>query len=306
MSISTAQRIRLGIFLVVGALFLGVFTVIAIGSKLSQTQKSYYSYFIGESLSGLEVGASVKFRGIEIGRVHGISYDPSDLTQVKVHYKIDSEFPVKSDMIAQTGMPGITGIKYVEINGGASDTAQILDEGATIPAKQSFMANITGQAESIAAQMELFLKRLNFIFHPDSMKVVKQILHNVEGITHTSNTFMAEVSPDIKLITQSVKQAMHKIDLIAADIKLVTTNFHTNFDAEKFMNIVEHVDSSAQAIQNLSENLDFTIMQSREDFSIALENLREALENTNELSKILLENPSLIIRGEQQKQRRIP
>ena len=58
-------------------------------------------------------------------------------------------------------------------------------------------------------------------------------------------------------------------------------------------------------MKTLSKNLDLTIRQTREDFTVSMENLRETLENANELSKILAENPSLILRGETQKERDI-
>jgi hypothetical protein len=45
------------------------------------------------------------------------------------------------------------------------------------------------------------------------------------------------------------------------------------------------------------------VRQSREDISVSMQNLREALENANQLAKELSENPSLLLKGEQQKER---
>jgi hypothetical protein len=46
-------------------------------------------------------------------------------------------------------------------------------------------------------------------------------------------------------------------------------------------------------------------MQSREDFGSTLENLQQTMENINELSAMLLENPSLLLYGNPQKKRKI-
>jgi hypothetical protein len=62
-------------------------------------------------------------------------------------------------------------------------------------------------------------------------------------------------------------------------------------------------DSTVRSVKNLTENLNLIVKQSREDFSISMQNLRETMENANELMKVLSENPSLILRGEQQKER---
>jgi hypothetical protein len=47
------------------------------------------------------------------------------------------------------------------------------------------------------------------------------------------------------------------------------------------------------------------IRQGREDFTVGLENIREASENANQLTKTLAENPSLLLKGEAQKERDI-
>jgi len=56
-------------------------------------------------------------------------------------------------------------------------------------------------------------------------------------------------------------------------------------------------------MQQLSQDMSLIVKQSREDIMVSMENLREALENANELTKILAENPSLLLKGEQQKER---
>jgi hypothetical protein len=40
------------------------------------------------------------------------------------------------------------------------------------------------------------------------------------------------------------------------------------------------------------------VLQTREDISISMENLREAMESANQLMRLLADDPSLLIRGE--------
>jgi len=201
-------------------------------------------------------------------------------------------------------MMGITGLKYMEILGGTNESKQ-LKEHSEIPAKQSFIASITGKSEVIIAKIELLLNHLNAITHPDSLKSIKKILSNVEGITGTTDKFMDDITPDVKQITASVKSTLKKVDMISSDIRTVTGGISDSLDLGQLTQIIPMIDSSVQSMKSLTENLDMTIKQSREDFAVGLENLREALENANELTKVLLENPSLIIRSETQKERRI-
>ena len=96
-----------------------------------------------------------------------------------------------------------------------------------------------------------------------------------------------------------------KIDSISSNVKKVTDNFNNNVDFTKFADILDRINSTSESIESLSKTLDLTVKQSREDISASMINLRQALENVNELSRLLREDPSLILRGEKQKQRRL-
>ncbi|MFP4416697.1 MAG: MlaD family protein [Chitinivibrionales bacterium] len=303
MSITRAQRARLGMFMISGAILIAVFIAIPVGFSLTKQEKVYYSFFQEESsLSGLEQGADIKFRGVPIGEVADITYNPREITRIKVKFRIQSDFPVKEDMYVQTGMMGITGLKYVEIMGG-SDTSSLLPEGSMIESKASLMSTITGKTDVLVGKVELLLNHIVEITNPDSLAAIKEIVNNVAGISADVQTFVSGTAPELNNITTAAKSTVQKMDLIAKDIKNITDNLNRGLEADQMKQILTSVDSAAHSMKNMSEDLGLTIRQTREDFTISMENLRETLENANELSKQLAENPSLLIRGEQQRER---
>ena len=306
MSISQAQRARLGIFMIMGGILLTLFIAIPLGLKLRDNTELYYSYFGGgESMSGLGVGAEVKYNGVKIGTIDKIILDPKDFTKVKVVYRINRDIiAITEGMEARTGLMGITGLLYIEITGGSPD-AKVLPENSKIPSKPSLMHAITGKAEIIIGKVEILLNHLNMLTNPDSLTSIKEILDNVAGITHTVDEFVKEASPDIKKVAATASTTMEKIEAISGDVQSITSKLDREIDFKQMAGILDEISSSAKSLKNLSETLDLTVMQSREDISSSLENLREALENVNELSRVLLDNPSLILRGDSQKERRI-
>jgi ABC-type transporter Mla subunit MlaD len=96
---------------------------------------------------------------------------------------------------------------------------------------------------------------------------------------------------------------MEKIDAISGDIQTMTSNVNRSIDSERLGQILSSIDSSAVSLKKLSETVELTIRQSREDITVSMENLRETLENANDLSRMLADNPSLLLRSEQQKAR---
>jgi phospholipid/cholesterol/gamma-HCH transport system substrate-binding protein len=302
MSITKSQQTRLGFFMVAGVAIACAMIAIPIGASFTNRQKTFYTYFSGESLSGLEQGAQTKFNGVPIGKVDKITYDPHDLARVRVEFKIQEDFPMKKDMFARTGAMGITGLKYVEIQGGSND-APLLKPNSEIPSKISTMASITGKAEVIVAKVELLLNHLNKITEPDSLESIKKVLANLAAITNDFKGFFNTVGPDFQMVSSSVQKVMVRLDSISRDVKSLTGALNSNLSSRQIGSILGSADSTVRSVKNLTETVNLMVKQSREDFSVSMQNLRETMENANELMKVLSENPSLLLRGEQQKER---
>ena len=304
MSISRAQRARLGVFVAAGTVLLVAFVAVTLGVKLSHTSATYYAYFQDESLSGLEQGALVKYTGVPIGKIEKISYLPTDLSKVKVTLKLQSDFPMKTGMYATCEMLGITGLKYVEILGGTNGAAP-LKPGAEIPTRVSMFSSISGKAETIIAKVELLLNHLNQLSNPDSLKSLRVVLDNVAAITASVRTIAADVTPKVDTMTRAATSVLVKVDKIAGDVKSFTGVIDSTVASGRISQTVSRVDSTVIALKLLADNLSLMVRQSREDFTVSMQNLREASESANQLAKMLAENPSLLIKGEAQKERSI-
>jgi phospholipid/cholesterol/gamma-HCH transport system substrate-binding protein len=304
MSISKAQRARLGVFVISGIVLLLVFMSVTLGLKLSRTMKTYYAYFQGESLSGLEQGALVKYSGVPIGKVDKITYQRSDLSKVKVSLSVQPDFPMKEDMYATTGLLGITGLKYVEILGGTG-AARILKKGGEIPTRVSLFSSISGKAEAIVAKAELLINNLNQLSNPDSLKSLRLLIQNIAAITNDARKITGTVAPKVDTITSSAARIMSKVDRIAGNVRDLTGTVDTAFSARRIARTMSAIDSAALALKLVADNFSLLVRQSREDFSVSMRNLREASESANQLAKMLAENPSLLIKSGTQKEREL-
>ena len=107
----------------VEGLFIIVFSVAAaffavwLGSPGRHDDVVYRIHF-PDSVSGLAVGDPVKFRGIDVGTVKSMIIDPDNSRLVLVDVRLRKETPIKTDTRASLAMKGITGVVFIELNGG--------------------------------------------------------------------------------------------------------------------------------------------------------------------------------------------
>ncbi|HEX9275911.1 MAG TPA: MlaD family protein [Casimicrobiaceae bacterium] len=85
-----------------------------------------YRIHFTESVSGLAIGDPVKFHGVDIGSVKTMTLDPADPRKVQVDVRLRKEAPVKTDTKASLKLKGITGVVFVELNGGAPNAQTLL------------------------------------------------------------------------------------------------------------------------------------------------------------------------------------
>jgi phospholipid/cholesterol/gamma-HCH transport system substrate-binding protein len=113
-----------------------------------------YRIHFAESVSGLALGDPVKYRGVDVGMVKAMVIDPDDPRRVQVDVRLRKQAPVKTDTKASLKLKGITGVVYVELNGGtpaAPSLASVTPEGAIpeIQAEKSSLASLMDQLPKV-------------------------------------------------------------------------------------------------------------------------------------------------------------
>jgi len=93
----------------------------------------HYRMHFTESVSGLTLGDTVKYHGVDVGTVKAIGLDAADPRRVQVDVELRKQAPVKTDTRATLAMKGITGVVVIELNGGAADAKDLV---AVTPAGQ--------------------------------------------------------------------------------------------------------------------------------------------------------------------------
>jgi phospholipid/cholesterol/gamma-HCH transport system substrate-binding protein len=118
-----------------------------------------YRMHFDESVSGLSVGDPVKFRGVDVGSVKALSLVPSDPRLVQVDVELRKDAPVKTDTKASLKLKGITGVVFIELNGGSPDAKTLIaatPEGQ-VPEIPSEKSTLTTLVEALPKAVERFL-----------------------------------------------------------------------------------------------------------------------------------------------------
>ncbi|API86476.1 MlaD family protein [Francisella uliginis] len=159
------------IFMVFVMIFIGFFLS---GGFKNQSTTTYMTNF--SSISGLNVGSAVSYKGFDVGKVSDISINEKNPKLVSVYMKIDSSIPIYKQTVATLQTVGITGQSVVELSLdiGKNDVGLDLinkqkDKINIIKSKPSQLKNIMKKVGAIADSLEQISAKFNKMLSPQNL-----------------------------------------------------------------------------------------------------------------------------------------
>lgn len=245
-----AQKLRLGIFMILAVLlFLGSVGTLA-GIKLLNPRDRYYVRFT-DSVSGLEVGSVVKMKGVRVGQVEQISIG-ADVESVVVTLALNPGTPITVDTEAVMTAIGITGLQFIELTGGSAKAERIKPNNSKsfIKAGSSTLRTLTGKAESIAIKMEGVLNNLLSLTNEKNRVRVGKLLDDTDALASEATATIKENRPRITKIFDNLDRTTKVLDRSARTLnKLVKDN------AESVQSALNSAQSAARSIDRAVTNL---------------------------------------------------
>lgn len=117
-----------------------------------------YRIHFTESISGLALGDPVKFRGVDVGTVKAMAIDPEDPRRVRVDVRLRKDAPVKTDTKASLQWKGITGVVFIDLNGGTPSAQSLVaaTPAGTIPEIASEKSRLAYALDELPKVIEKF------------------------------------------------------------------------------------------------------------------------------------------------------
>ncbi|HSH71503.1 MAG TPA: MlaD family protein [Methylophilaceae bacterium] len=167
-----AHAIAVGLF----TILLGLASVFAYW-WLSGSRQDLSEYTVVSPLpvTGLSPESGVKFRGVDVGKVTQIDFDPNSQTSILIKIVVTSDLQLSKQAYAQLLMQGITGLAYIDLND-ESNGADKLESGAQIPLKPSVIDQLIEKGPKLILQMETLIANTSKL-----SESAYQLLNNVDA-----------------------------------------------------------------------------------------------------------------------------
>lgn len=303
------SQFMIGLFVIIGVL-IGLIAIIWLGaSKYFEKGGVYVTYF-NESVQGLQVDSTVKYQGVDVGRVVKIRVAP-DNTLIEVIMKIHLRGKLERDYVAQLKSVGITGIVFIELD--RKDPAEPdLSPKLSFASEYPIIASKPSEIKQILSGVQEVLENLKKIDTKGiSEGIVSTVANLNQVITRVDNILVEkkvdEIIVEIKNTVIKIQNLVSNIEGEVQALNLAKTGAHLENATARVEKIVTSGEIEAtlkeakETIGKLNEwveRLDQRSLTVTNDVKVITENLKRSSESLELLLERVYASPSDLLFGQ--------
>lgn len=270
-----------------------------------------YKLEMKESIAGLSKGSIVKLHGVDIGRVSEIRINPKNIENIELFLKIKRYVPIKEDMTANLKMLGVTGLLYVEIEGGSNGAKTLRATQSCVPiikTSPSLISRATKRIDSLSEKIVLLVEQGQKIFSDKNLGKLERMMDNLDKFTSngvimekkaiSSLEGLDKTAEVLRTSTKSItKEFVASSDNISKQISILSGNFSeikdkTNPLLTKLTKTIKNFNRVALRVERGLRRGDYNFKKIFEPILVDVDILSNQL---NDVTKQLERSPSDIL-----------
>lgn len=260
MAKSNSQKVKVGLFVVVGTALL-IAALYFIGNQKYMFTKNFELYAVFENVNGLQLGNNVRYSGINVGTVSKIEMTKVGMITIQMSVEEKTANFIKKDAIASISSDGLVGSMVVNIIPGNDEHPKSIVSGDTIRSNNKIstdeMIAILNTTNNNAALLSV-----------DLLKITNQILNG-------NGTLSALINDTI--MTRNVQQTVLELKRVSENTSLAISKVNQIISKIDYDKSAAAVVLSDTAAANQIKNIFANLGKSSEDINMVTKNLNAYL-----------------------------
>ena len=170
------------------------------------------------SVSGLKADAPVAFRGVDIGHVESITFDPRQRGQIRVRVVVDPAAPLTHSTYAKLSSQGITGVAFIQLDDAVGTTSVPLVLSSTkvaqLELQASFLERAEDDARDLVVKVGRVASRLDELLGEQNQKRLMAAVDSFKRTLDRYGTLSRDLEPTVKAAPALVQRAQGTVESV--------------------------------------------------------------------------------------------
>jgi phospholipid/cholesterol/gamma-HCH transport system substrate-binding protein len=281
------------------ALITGIFLIVLTAATAAvvywighfERERNIYYISTRHSVTGLNPESTVFYRGIAVGKVLDIHFDPNDSGTILVPIEVDKEIVLSKGVFATLQLKGVTGLTQIQLEdpehpGGPLPPGS--ERANRIPLKPSLADRLMNTGEDILKKAEHIMARLSVFLSDENEKNVSDILGNLKNLSDKLNRLEKSVDralAEVPKLGNRAEKTLDNIDRLANDLQSLSRDVRA---------LEQKAEKLAETGFEVSDQVTQTTLPKVNEL---MGELQAAAQQVNKIANLLENNPQSLIFG---------
>jgi paraquat-inducible protein B len=316
--------LRVGALLIVGAGLLIGFVLFLTAGRINSDGGLLYETYLRESVQGLDVGSSVRYRGVAVGRVTEIGLVSAEYLRerdspfspayqfVMVRFAVDPrrigrvpdlQEAIDNGLRTRIASQGLTGVSYIELD--------FVDEARRMPPPRlpwtpvaAFIPSVPSTITQVTSAAESLISRLNALDIEGLLSNVNGLVGDLRGQVMTGD--LAQALRDASALLQTLRETVAGADInqtlgelraAAGGVRDAAGTVQGTFTGPDLRNALARLPAVMQSLEATVRAARIATTDTQADLGPILRDLRATAANLRDTTEMLRRSPSQAIFG---------
>ena len=285
------------------ALMAGIFTIvlliaavlIALWFNRDRVERIPYEIATTLSVPGLNAQAGVRYRGLDVGRVDAVLFDPQKPGQILIRFSVIKDTPITRSTFATLSYQGVTGLAYVQLDDDGEDPTLMPSskkKPARIELRPGLLDTLQLRGLAILKQTEELAVRANKLLSDANIQSATSALNDVSKAANKLAEIPDKLQPtldQLPALTTSAHKTLTSLNKLSDDASMLTHNLNDvaiklNSDTGPLAGFSASVDNVGSAASTVEYELVPMISETRS----TMRSLNRTLETFNQRPQSIL------------------
>jgi phospholipid/cholesterol/gamma-HCH transport system substrate-binding protein len=221
------------------ALMTGVFTIALLVAAVlaglwfnrDRSEMRPFEIVTTESIPGLNPQATVRYRGLEVGRVDDIIFDPRVTGQILIKLSVDTNTPVTTTTFASLGYQGVTGIAFLQLDDDRTGSPLLQsskERVARLPLRPGLLDQIEKRGLAILEKTEHITASLDKLMSPENQQTIIGAFDNIGKTAAAYGELPKRLQPaldKLPALADRLDKAAASVDTVATSANSMVHNY---------------------------------------------------------------------------------